>query len=114
MPSPDSAKSWSGSIGNNLSEVEPPGADRPFDDPAGRAQPAAMLGAALRDHRLDVASPQLRGVRLRVVRPVALDPRRAEAWPAAPAPELREGIDQREELGNVVIIRTRERRHQRD
>src|SRR5947208_2122039 len=25
MPSPDSAKSWSGSIGNDLSEIEPPG-----------------------------------------------------------------------------------------
>src|SRR5439155_14590261 len=25
MPSPDSAKSWSGSIGNHLSEIEPPG-----------------------------------------------------------------------------------------
>jgi hypothetical protein len=66
------------------------------------------------EHGLDVAPPQLGLVRLRVVRAVALDARRAEARAPALALERRDGVDEREELGDVVSIRTRERDHQRD
>lgn len=49
----------------------------------------------------------------RVVRAIALDARRAEAGAPALAFERRDGVDEREELGDVVSIRTRERDHQR-
>jgi hypothetical protein len=89
-------------------------ADRSLDDPAGGPQTAAMYSPAMGEHGLDVPLSQLGLVRLRVVRAVALDARRTEARAPAFALERRDGVDQREELGDVVSIRTSERDHQRD
>ena len=92
--------------------VEP--ADGPFDNPTRLAQPAAVCGPAMGDDGLDIALPQLRLVRPRVVRPVRLGTRRSEARPSAPTLEGRDGVDERKELGDVMIIRSSERDHQRD
>ena len=89
-------------------------ADRALDDPARGAETAAVSGPAMGEHRLNVPLSQLRFVPLRVVRAVALDARRAEARAPALALKGRNGVDQREELGDVVSIRTSERDHQRD
>ena len=89
-------------------------ANRSLDDPTGGAETAAVRGPAVGEHRLDVPLSQLGLVRLRVVRAVALDARRAEARAPAFAVERRDGVDEREELGDVVSIRTSERDHQRD
>lgn len=89
-------------------------ADRALDDPAGGAETAAVCGPAMGEHGLNVPLSQLGLVRLRVVRAVALDARRAEARAPAFALERRDGVDEREELGDVVSIRTSERDHQRE
>lgn len=89
-------------------------ADRSLDDPAGGAEAAAVRGPAMGEYRLDVPLPQFGFVRLRVVRAVALDARRPEARAPAGASEWRDGVDEREELGDVVSVRTSERDHQRD
>ena len=89
-------------------------ADDTLDDPARLAESAPTRGVALRQHRLDVALPQLGLLGFRAVRPVALDACRTEARSPALAPKGRDRIDQREELGEVVSIRTSERDHQRD
>ena len=95
-----------------LELVQP--ADRPLDDPARRAQSAAVSRSAMGDDRLDVPRPQRGFVRAGVVGPVRLRARRPEARPSALALERRDGVDEEEELGDVMIIRTRERDHQRD
>ena len=92
--------------------VEP--TDGPFDDPARFAQPAAVVDPAMGDDRLDIALPQLRLVWPGVVRPVCLGARRSEARPSALPLEWRDGVDERKELGDVMIIRSSERDHQRD
>ena len=89
-------------------------ADRAFDDPARRPESAAMIGPAMGKDWLDVPLPQLRLVRFRVVRPVALRARRPETGSPAFAFEPWDRVDKREELGNVVSIRTSERDHHRD
>ena len=95
-----------------LETVQP--ADCALDDPARCAQPAAVLRPAMGDEGLEVPSP-LRGfVRAGMVRPVRLRTRRSEARPSALALKRRDGVDEREELGDVMIIRTSERDHQRD
>jgi hypothetical protein len=95
-----------------LELVQP--ADGSLDDPARRSQSAAVRGSAVRDDGLDVPLPQLGFVRPGVVRAVRLCARRAEARASALALERRDGVDEREELGDVMIIRTSERDHQRD
>ena len=92
--------------------VEP--ADGPFDNPTRLAQPAAVYDPAMGDHGLDVSPPQFRLVRPGVVRPVRLGARRSEARPSALTLEGRDGVDERKELGDVMIIRSSERDHQRD
>jgi len=89
-------------------------ADRALDDPARGPEAAAVPGPTMGEHGLNVPLSQLGLMRLRVVRAVALDARRAEARAPAVALKGRNGVDQREELGDVVSIRTSERDHQRD
>ena len=92
--------------------VEP--ADGPFDDPSRLAQPAAVCDPAMGDDGLDASLPQLRLVRPGVVRPVRLGARRSEARPSSLTLERWDGVDERKELGDVMIIRSSERDHQRD
>jgi len=92
--------------------VEP--ADGPFDDPTRLAQPAAVFDPAMGDDGLDVPRLQLCLVRPGVVRPVRLGARRSEARPSALPLEWWDGVDERKELGDVMIIRSSERDHQRD
>lgn len=73
-----------------------------------------MLPPAMGDDRLDVPHLQRGLMRPGVVRPVRLGARRPEAGPSSLTLERWDGVDERKELGDVMIIRSSVRDHQHD
>src|SRR5260221_4308878 len=75
---------------------------RAFDDAPRATEPTAMGRAALGELGVDPAAMQRVAMRLRIVAPVALNqPRFADRTTGTPT-QRRDGVDQRQELGDVV------------
>jgi N-6 DNA methylase len=101
-----------------VAHVEPaksvkPG-QRALHDPPRAAEAAAVRRPALRELRVDPASMRLIAMRLRIVSPVALDQAGFAPGPPGAAAQRRNGVDEGQQLGDVVPVRTREQRRQRD
>lgn len=92
--------------------VEP--CHRAFDHPAGAAQATAVVGAPLGQLGVDAASPECVAMRLRIVRPVALDQLRGSDGPAGASAQHRQRVDEREQLRDVVAVRRGQRRDERN
>lgn len=73
-----------------------------------------MLSAAPRDQRLDAAGPQLAAVLLVVIAAVGEQPLGALAWAPRLAADRTDGIDEREQLGDVVAMPAGQRDRERD
>jgi hypothetical protein len=78
--------------------------DGGFDDPALFAQPGAVLGGAPSDDGLDAALPQLAAVLVVVVAAVGDQALGALARPSDTAADRFDGVDERQELGDVVAV----------
>ena len=87
---------------------------RALHDPARASQAAAVWRPALGELGIDAAPMQLVAMRLRIVSSVTLD--EAGFAPGAPgtAAQRWNGVDQRQQLGNVVSVGAREQCGQRD
>jgi hypothetical protein len=94
-------------------EVVEPG-EGAFDDPAGAAEPGAVLGLAAGDLGLDAALPELAPVLVVVVAAVGGEPVGSFARPADTAGDGRDGVDERDQLGDVVAVAAAERPGERD
>lgn len=82
--------------------------------PAVHPQPAAVRREALRQYGFDPAQPQLFAMPFGVVPPVALNPVRPESRPTHAASNRRDRVHQRQQLGHIIAVRTREDGRQRD
>ena len=87
---------------------------RPFDDPAGAAQPAAVGRAAFGELALNAPARERVAMRLRIVRAVALNQSRRADWASRAPAQRRNGVDQREQLGDVVAVGAGQRRDERN
>lgn len=85
-----------------------------LDDPPRAPETTAMAGTAFGELGANAPAMERLAMRLRVIAAVALD----QAWlaerPAGTAPQGREGVDQREQLRDVVAIGGRQRRDERN
>jgi hypothetical protein len=95
-----------------LERVQP--GEAAFDHPALAAQARAMRDTAAGDPRSDASSAQPAAVDVVVVAAVGEQLPRAAAGTAAPAADRRHGVDQRDELGDVVAVAAGEADRQRD
>jgi hypothetical protein len=75
-----------------------------FDHPAVSAEAGAVRDAAAGDPRGDPAGAQLAAVDVVVVAAVGEQLPRSSPGPAASPPDRRNGVDQRDELGDVVAV----------
>ena len=85
-----------------------------LDDPAGAAEPGAVLGLAAGDLRFDPAAAKLAPILVVVVAAVGGDPLRSSAWPADLAAHRRDVVDERDQLSAVVAVAAGERPRKRD
>jgi hypothetical protein len=85
-----------------------------FDHPARPAEAAAVRRAALRELRRDAAVPKLVAMRLRIVAAVTLNESRFADGPPGAASKGRHGIDEGQQLGDVVPVRRGQRRDERN
>jgi hypothetical protein len=88
-------------------------ADRALDDPAVSAEPGAVLGLAPRDRVGEAAGAQQPAVLVVVVAAVGDHPVWAVARAARPALDVRDRVDERQQLRHVVAIGARHRPRQR-
>ena len=94
-------------------EVMEPGKGA-LDDPAGAAEPGAVVGVAAGDLRFDPPAAELAPVLVVVVAAVGGQPLGPSAGPADLAAHGRDGLDQRDELGDVVAVAAGDRPGKRD
>ena len=85
-----------------------------LDHPALTAQPGAVRDAAAGDPRSDPALSELSAVDVVVIAAIGEQLPRSPAGPAAPAPDRRDGVNQRDELGDVVAVATGQADRERD
>jgi hypothetical protein len=85
-----------------------------LDDPAHAAQSRSMPTVAAGDLRSDAASAQLTPLRPVVVGAVGGEALGSAVRPATAAAHRRHGVDERDQLGDVVAIAGRERPGERD
>lgn len=85
-----------------------------LDDPAGRAQATPMRGTPLGELRRDAALVEGVAVRLGVVGPVALDQLGLGDGATDRTAKGRHGVDERQQLGDVVPIGGRQDRDERN
>lgn len=85
-----------------------------LDDPAINSQTAAVRNPAFGQKRLDPAPPQRLPMRFRVVRAVGIGTVRAALGGPTFAGDWRNGVDHRQQLGDVVRIGRRDFGCQRD
>ena len=78
--------------------------ERALYDPALSAQAGAVLGTTASDHRLHPELPDQAAVLVVVVTPITQHHVRAAPGPGAFTPHRRHGLQQRDELGDVVAI----------
>jgi hypothetical protein len=88
--------------------------DGALDDPAGATQPAAVRAPALRELRANTALGELVAVRLGIVAAVPLDQTRFAHRPARTPAQRRHGVDQGQQLGDVVPVGRGQRRDERN
>ena len=87
---------------------------RALNDPARAAQPAPVRRPALGELAVDPASMQRIAMRLRIVAAVTLDQAGFAPRATGASAQRRNGVDQRQQLGNVVPVGAGEQRRQRD
>ncbi|MDP9947383.1 hypothetical protein J2S51_000137 [Streptomyces sp. DSM 41269] len=75
-----------------------------LDDPPHLAQSGAVGDAASGDQGFDAAFPQQAAVLVEVVAPVGIQAPGLAAWTSPPAPDRWDGVEQRQELGDVVPV----------
>jgi hypothetical protein len=80
-----------------------------LDHPAHLAQSGTAGDAASCDQRLDAAPPQQAAVPVEVVAPVGIQAPGPAAGAAPQSPNRRDGVQQRQELGDVVPVAAGER-----
>lgn len=80
-----------------------------LDNPAHLAEAGALSGTASGDQRFDAALPEQAAVLVEVVAPVGIHPSGLVARSSSQAPDRRDSLQQREELGDVVAVATGER-----
>ncbi len=76
-----------------------------FYHPAKFAQTAAMFGSAPRDHRPDATIAQTLAMCVGVVATIAVNDFGLAKWPAARAANREDGIDQWQQLRDIVTVR---------
>ena len=84
-----------------------------LDHPAVDAQPASVRGAALGDEGLDPAGSQLASVRLGVVAAVGVEGQRSPSRSAGHSSHRGHGVNELDELRDVVAVRRRQAEGQR-
>jgi hypothetical protein len=84
-----------------------------LDDPAHLAQPGTVGDAASCDQRLDAALSQQAAVLVEVVAPVRVQTSGLAAGTSLPTPSRRNGVQQRQELGNDVPVAAGQRHGER-
>lgn len=77
-----------------------------FNHPAEFPQTAAMFSTTLRDHRLDAALAKSLTMRVGIVATIGIDDLGLLKRPAAHAANRRDRVNKRQQLGNVVAVRT--------
>jgi hypothetical protein len=87
---------------------------RAFDDPACAPQATAVVRPPSGQVRLNAAPLEFIAMRLRVVRPVPLDQLWFSDGAAGPSAQRRHGVDQREQLRDVVLVGAGQRRDERN
>lgn len=85
--------------------------DGAFNHPTVHTQSTAVLGVAMRDHRLDADFAQGLSVGLRVVRAISIQLIKPKAWLAGFACNRRYLVDQWQQLCHVVSICCGHNRH---
>lgn len=95
------------------SEAVQPG-EAALHNPALTPQAGAVLRAATGDLRPDAAGPQPAAVGVVVVTPVGEQTVRATAWRPDAAAHRRHGVEQRQQLGDVVAVATGQQAGERD
>jgi len=85
-----------------------------FDHPARAAEAAPVRGAAFRELRRDAARQELIAMGLRIVAAIPLDQPRGPRRAARPAAEHGHRVHQRQQLGDVVPVRGRQLRDERN
>ncbi len=85
-----------------------------LDDPAVAAEAGAVLGLAPRDLGCDAAPSEIAATAVVVVASVGADTIGSAARPADFAAYRRDTVDERDQLGAVVAVATRERPGERD
>ncbi len=85
-----------------------------FDDSALTAASGAVLGVASGDHGFDRARPQQPSVLVVVIAAVGDHALGPTAGPAGLAPHRRDGVQQRQQLGDVVAVAAGQTDGQRD
>ena len=89
-------------------DTESPEAFQPgegaFDRPADFAQAGTVLDAAASDDRRDAACANETAVLVVVVAAVGVEPARSTTWLVDHAADRRDGVDQRNQLGDVIAV----------
>jgi hypothetical protein len=93
-------------------ELVQPG-EATLDYPAHLAQSGTVGDAASRDQRLDAPLPQHAAVLVEIVAPVGIQAPGLAAGTSPPTPDRRDGVQQRQELGDVVPVAAGERDRER-
>src|SRR5262245_6436628 len=86
--------------------------DRSFDHPAGLPQSTAMFGEATPKFRFNAPTSQLPLMGAGTVSAIALNGCRAAARSTGLAGDVRDGVNQRQQLRHVVSVGPRERHGQ--
>ena len=94
-------------------EVVQPG-EGALDDPAGAAEPGAVLGLAACDLRRDPAPAELAPVLVVVIPPISGDALRPAARPSDLTAHRGNALKERDELGDVVAVAAGDRPGERD
>lgn len=80
----------------------------PFNDPTAFAEATTVFGAAPCDYRSNAALAKSATMGIGIVATVGVDDLGLAKRPATCAANLRDGVDQRQQLRDIVAIRTRQ------
>lgn len=89
-------------------------AERALDDPTLASESGAVLGLLAGDQRPDAPLPHEPAVVVVVVAAIAHNRVGATTRPAHPAADAGDGVEQRDELGDVVAVAARQADRERD
>lgn len=80
----------------------------PLHDPSFAAQTRSVVGPAASDHGLDAARPQLTAVLVVVIAPICEHSLGSSSGVSTPAADGSDGVNQRQELSDIVAVSARE------